>query len=83
MKLTVVIEKLYHYLQDHDDLYVKVADLIAIAPDVKENKVRIYIADHFYTMVSEFEFDDAFTLIDTASETIRAALLVKRIQSAG
>ena len=83
MKLTVVIDKLYRYMQGHADLYLNVAELIAIAPDVKSCRVKIYIAGEFYTMLSAYEFDDEFKIIDTAAETIRAARLVKRIQSAG
>lgn len=83
MKMTVAVEKLFHYMQGYNDLYLRVANLIAITPDVEHVQVRILIGGQLYTLLAVYEFDDEFTIIDIASETIRAALCVKRILSAG
>ena len=83
MKMAYAVEKIHLYMQECRDRYLEVADLIAIVPDPPNKVIKIYIAGQLYNLLTESLFDDEFRLIDVASETMRAARLVKRIQLAG
>lgn len=83
MKIIDATANILRYMQEYSELYVEVADLIALVPDIPNGRIKIYIAGQLYNMLYDYRLDDGYVLIDTASEIMRAALLVKYIKLAG